>query len=105
MLPRVDSSNTFMKHAPHARQVTWGIINGNRRRKNMDFHGTTTPTSFVCTSFLFLPNFIRISSLDAYSNNKLFWLEMAPLKSASPRATADMLEATGRFSLLCSGAH
>ena len=39
MPPRIDSLNTFTKHAPHARQVTWGIINGNRRRKTQIFMG------------------------------------------------------------------
>jgi hypothetical protein len=37
--PRVDSSNTFTEHPPCPRQVTWGIINGNCRRKNTDFRG------------------------------------------------------------------
>jgi len=30
---RVNGLNTFMKHPPCARQVTWGIINGNRKGK------------------------------------------------------------------------
>ena len=37
MPPRVYGSNPFTKHPPCARQVTWGIINGNCRRKNTDF--------------------------------------------------------------------